>query len=79
MKPEANTGSADLLLQRFKRFFFDTALSTGPAALPSLLPFAGTGQILYGSDFPYAPAAVGASFTAKLDACADITHEQRSY
>jgi 6-methylsalicylate decarboxylase len=73
-----NAPTADVLLQKFKRFFFDTALSTGPAALPTLLAFAGAGQILYGSDLPYAPAAVGASFTAKLDAYADITHEQRA-
>lgn len=32
------------------------------------MAFAGTGNVLYGSDFPYAPASVGASFTVKLDA-----------
>ncbi|MGA9917526.1 MAG: amidohydrolase family protein [Paraburkholderia sp.] len=56
------------ILQLFRRFYFDTALSSGPAALPSLMAFAGAGNVLYGSDFPYAPASVGASFTAKLDA-----------
>lgn len=54
-------------IDRFKRFYFDTALSSGPAALPSLLAFARPGHVLYGSDFPYAPASVGASFTDKLD------------
>jgi 6-methylsalicylate decarboxylase len=56
------------ILEVFKRFYFDTALSSGPAALPSLQAFAGASNILYGSDYPYAPASVGASFTAKLDA-----------
>ncbi|MFJ4192495.1 amidohydrolase family protein [Pseudomonas sp. NPDC089534] len=60
--------STEELLQLFQRFYFDTALSAGPAALPSLTAFAGVGRILYGSDYPYAPASVGASFTAKLDA-----------
>ncbi|MBM7327999.1 amidohydrolase [Agrobacterium sp. S2] len=57
----------ETLLATFKRFYFDTALSS-PSGLPSLQAFAGVGQILYGSDYPYAPASVGASFTAKLDA-----------
>lgn len=55
-------------LEDFKQFYFDTALSSGPAALPSLKAFAGAPKILYGSDYPYARASVGASFTAKLDA-----------
>lgn len=58
----------EAIIDTFKRFYFDTALSSGPAALPSLHAFAGASHILYGSDFPYAPAQVGASFTAQLDA-----------
>lgn len=57
----------DAVLDAFKRFYFDTALSSGPAALPSLTAFAKTTHILYGSDFPYAPASVGAWFADKLD------------
>ena len=56
------------LLATFQRFYFDTALSSGSAALPTLHAFAGAEQVLYGSDYPYAPANVGASFTKKLDA-----------
>jgi 6-methylsalicylate decarboxylase len=55
------------LLETFKRFYFDTALSSGAATLTGLKQFAGVGQILYGSDYPYAPASIGASFTAQLD------------
>jgi aminocarboxymuconate-semialdehyde decarboxylase len=72
-RPDA--ASPGEILATFQRFYFDTALSSGPAALPSLKAFAGSGRILFGSDFPYAPAAVGASFTAKLDAYEDLSAE----
>ena len=64
------------ILASFQRFYFDTALSSGPAALPSLKAFAGSGRILFGSDFPYAPAEVGASFTGKLDAYDGLTADE---
>jgi aminocarboxymuconate-semialdehyde decarboxylase len=64
------------ILASFQRFYFDTALSSGPAALPSLTAFAGSGRILFGSDFPYAPAGVAASFTAKLDAYDGLTADE---
>jgi aminocarboxymuconate-semialdehyde decarboxylase len=38
------------ILASFKRFYFDTALSSGPAALPSLKAFAGSGRKLDASD-----------------------------
>jgi 6-methylsalicylate decarboxylase len=63
-----NVPAAADLLESFRSFYFDTALSSSPASLLALQGFARQGHILYGSDFPYAPAAVGASFTAKLDA-----------
>jgi aminocarboxymuconate-semialdehyde decarboxylase len=65
---QADAAATDDILASFKRFYFDTALSSGPAALPTLKAFAGADRILYGSDYPYAPASVGSSFTAKLDA-----------
>ena len=73
-RPDA-ANPADILAS-FKRFYFDTALSSGPAALPSLKAFAGSGCILFGSDFPYAPAGVAASFTAKLDAYGGLAAEE---
>jgi aminocarboxymuconate-semialdehyde decarboxylase len=66
VRPEGPTPGQ--ILAAFKRFYFDTALSSGPAAMPSFQAFAGVSKILYGSDYPYAPASVGASFTDKLDA-----------
>ncbi len=56
------------LLEDFRSFYFDTALSGTPAALPSLLAFAKPGHVLFGSDWPFAPAPVVAYFTGLLDA-----------
>lgn len=44
-------------MQVFRRFWLDIALSSTPAAFPSLLAVADPTRILYGSDFPFAPAA----------------------
>jgi predicted TIM-barrel fold metal-dependent hydrolase len=49
-------------IARLKRFHFDVALSSSPTALPSLLAFAEPDHVLYGSDFPYAPAGAVAAF-----------------
>jgi predicted TIM-barrel fold metal-dependent hydrolase len=65
------------LIESFRSFYFDTALSSGPASLLGLQSFAQPRHILYGSDFPYAPASVGASFTAKLEAF-DLSREARA-
>lgn len=75
LEPEKFT--VDGILAEFRRFYFDTALSSGPAALPTLQSFADPEHILYGSDFPYAPASVGESFTAKLDAYSGFDENDR--
>jgi 6-methylsalicylate decarboxylase len=62
-----DSAGPERLMASFKRFYFDTALSSGPA-LPSLQAFAASGHTLFGSDFPYAPADVAAPFTATIDA-----------
>ncbi|MFC7447857.1 amidohydrolase family protein [Rhodococcus daqingensis] len=63
------TGARDPFeaLHDFADFYYDTALSGSPAALPSLLAFANPGHVLYGSDWPFAPAAAGAYFNSLLD------------
>ena len=55
------------LLEDFRSFYFDTALSGSPAALPSLLAFAKPGHVLYGSDWPFAPTTAASYFTSQLD------------
>jgi predicted TIM-barrel fold metal-dependent hydrolase len=61
-------GQLPELLEEFRSFYFDTALSSTPAALPSLLAFAKPGHVLYGSDWPFAPAPIVSYFTSGLDA-----------
>lgn len=56
------------VLEDFSSFYFDTALSSSPAALPSLLAFAKPGHVLFGSDWPYAPDLAVNYFTLQLDA-----------
>jgi 6-methylsalicylate decarboxylase len=46
------------LLAPLKRFYYDVALSSTPAALPSLFGIAEPTHVLYGSDFPFAPPVV---------------------
>ncbi|HDS1293184.1 amidohydrolase family protein, partial [Pluralibacter gergoviae] len=60
------------VLEDLKTFYFDTALSGSDVALKSLLAFAHPGHVLFGSDFPYAPASVGTSFTHMLDSYPDF-------
>ena len=59
--------SAEDVLAEFKNFYFDTALTASPTALPSLLEFAAPGHVLYGSDWPFAPESAGEIFTNFLD------------
>ena len=65
-------------IQRLKRFYFDIALSGSPSALPSLLAFAQQGHVLFGSDFPYAPAPVVAAFTGMYEAFGMTETQRRS-
>lgn len=55
------------VLDEFSSFYFDTALSSSPAALPSLLAFAKPGHVTYGSDHPFAPIEVAKLFTSGLE------------
>lgn len=43
------------LMNVFTQFYYDIALSSTPAALPSLLEVADPSHVLYGSDYPFAP------------------------
>ncbi|WP_028218119.1 amidohydrolase family protein [Paraburkholderia oxyphila] len=67
----------DGLLDLLRTFYFDTALSS-PSALPSLAAFAKPDRILFGSDFPYAPAPISASFTARQDGSAVLSANQQA-
>lgn len=54
------------ILGELSSFYFDTALSSSPAALPTLLAFAQPGHVLFGSDWPFAPEAAAVYFAAGL-------------
>jgi len=51
----AGGGDPKPALAALRRFYFDTGLTTTPAALPSLLAFSDPQHLFYGSDWPYAP------------------------
>lgn len=64
----ADTGRSPAdVLDDFAGFYFDTALSSSAAALPTLLAFAKPGHITFGSDWPYAPTVAGKLFAAGLE------------
>jgi predicted TIM-barrel fold metal-dependent hydrolase len=64
----ADTGrSPKDVLDDFAGFWFDTALSSSAAALPTLLAFAAPGHVLFGSDWPFAPDTAVQFFAAGLD------------
>lgn len=66
------------VLEDFRGFWFDTALSSSPAALPTLLAFARPGHVLFGSDWPFAPTPVGRYFAHGLDSYAALDAEGRA-
>lgn len=60
----------------FRRFYFDTALSSG-AALPTLKALASTGHVLFGTDSPY-DHGISAAFTAALDTSDTLTADDQA-
>jgi aminocarboxymuconate-semialdehyde decarboxylase len=64
---DKNSLTTEELLDQCRRFYVDTALSTSPAALPTLTAFMPHDHILFGSDNPYAPPEVSSIFTSHLD------------
>lgn len=56
------------VLHYLRRFFYDTALSASPHALRSLVELVPPSQILFGSDFPFAPEPVAAASVRGLAA-----------
>ncbi|WP_159665524.1 amidohydrolase family protein, partial [Streptomyces mexicanus] len=68
--------STEDILRDLKRFYFDTALSASPSALPALLAFAEPGHVLYGSDWPFAPQEAGSYYNHFLETYPDFTPGQ---
>jgi predicted TIM-barrel fold metal-dependent hydrolase len=58
---------AQQILNDFRSFYYDTALSSSVIQLQALLEFADPTKILFGSDVPYAPLPAALDFTNNLD------------
>lgn len=65
------------ILQDFKSFYFDTALSSSPGQLKALLELADPSRILFGSDVPYAPFEAVQMITKQLDAFFSVDAEHQ--
>ncbi|MCP9276814.1 amidohydrolase [Mycolicibacterium sp. CAU 1645] len=65
-------------LDDFSSFYFDTALSSSAAALPTLLTFAHTGHVTFGSDWPFAPIAASKLFAAGLETYGGLDTQTRT-
>lgn len=59
--------TVDSVMERLRQFYFDTALTSEDITVKALLEFACAGHVLFGSDFPYAPAPAATMFTRHLD------------
>lgn len=57
MRPEFRANIPDGVMFELKRLYFDTALSANKLIFSSLLKFVSHEQVLFGSDYPYAPEA----------------------
>jgi predicted TIM-barrel fold metal-dependent hydrolase len=58
-------------------FYFDVAMSSTSATLPSLLAFAKPGHVLFGSDWPFVPDRVVRYFVDQLTGYEGLDAEQR--
>ena len=55
VRPEFRASVPDGVMFELKRLFFDTALSANELAFSSLLKLVAPDQVLFGSDYPFAP------------------------
>lgn len=65
--PEVNAQAPQGMLTYIRRFYFDTALSASPYAMSALQQLVDPSHILFGSDFPFAPAPLSALQVKSLD------------
>jgi predicted TIM-barrel fold metal-dependent hydrolase len=61
MQPTLRERAPQGVMHYLGRFFYDTALSANPHALRSLTELVGPSQLLFGSDYPFAPAPITAA------------------
>jgi 6-methylsalicylate decarboxylase len=66
------------VLDYVRRFYFDTALSPSPMSLAALQQLVDPSHILFGSDFPFAPAPLIAAQTSTLSSSPVLTDALRA-
>lgn len=66
--PEYATNAPQGVLEYIRRFYYDTALSPSAYSMASLRELVDPSHILFGSDFPFAPAPVVGACCQTLDA-----------
>jgi len=68
LMPMLNSPRSQLeILEDFRSFYFDTAISSSAPQLQALLQFADPSKILFGTDIPYAPYSAVCNITKDLD------------
>jgi len=72
-----NTTAPQGVLTYIKRFYFDTALSPSPYALGALRELVEPSHILFGSDFPFAPAIASGMQVKALQANTQFDEKTR--
>ncbi|MEZ5561239.1 MAG: amidohydrolase family protein, partial [Pseudomonadales bacterium] len=73
MKQRAPRG----FLHYLRSFYYDTALSGSEFALSALTRLVSSERILFGSDFPFAPAAVGAASARGVEAFPEFDEQNK--
>ncbi len=66
------------LISTLRKLFYDLAGSPLPRALPALLSLVGIEQVVYGSDYPFTPAAQVKSHGDNLQATSLLTGNERA-
>lgn len=78
LMPDLAAAAPQGVMTYIRRFYFDTALSPSPYVMACLKELVDPSHILFGSDFPFAPAPVAAIQTRTLDDSEVWTHEEKS-
>jgi 6-methylsalicylate decarboxylase len=77
ISPKLPQWPQEKIFEGLRRFWYDTALCASPQALPALMNTAAPQRILFGSDWPYAPAEITRLSVEGLAQAPGITQAQR--
>lgn len=75
--PSAQENFPSGVVHYLQQLYYDTALSPSAAAIGGVLKLAGPSRVLFGSDFPFAPARAVAREVADLDGLDILDDETR--